>query len=466
MTLIDLARHLRFRPYPSDSESGRAAERLRRAAWTMVAHIASSASGLIIVLLSVNWTLPYLGPERFGAWMTIASLVTALSFLDLGVGNGLTNRIAQAASMDDARELSRAVCGGLGVLLMIAAALLLLLLAVSSLLPWQTLIKTSSAELVDEVRCAALVFAALLALTTCTDGVLRIYHGLQRGAAVYTTTLLCNLVGLLLLYVAARKHASISYLLLCTMGAAALPGLLLWFELWRQGLFRFTAWSQAISIERPNVLRVGMLFFALQIGSAFSWGFDNLIISSTLGASAVAAFSVVQRMYLISTQPLVILNGPLWPAYADAHARDDRAFIRRTLATAVTVTAVYGAISVVALASISEPLLRYWTHNQVPPSRGVVYALGVWTLVVAIANCFAMFMNGVGAVLPQVVAVLVIVLAGIPLKYVIIQSFGLAAMVLAFAGLFALTLVILYGYLFRAHVSRALGLTPSKPDRQ
>lgn len=76
-----------YAPFPSDTEEGRAAERYRRASWTMLAHATSSAASMLAMVLSVSWTVPYLGPERFGAWMTIASLAAVLSFLDLGVGN-------------------------------------------------------------------------------------------------------------------------------------------------------------------------------------------------------------------------------------------------------------------------------------------------------------------------------------------------------------------------------------------
>jgi len=465
MSLIHFARQMRLRQFPADSPEGRAAERLRRASWTIVTHAVSSAANMLVMVLSVNWTLPYLGAERFGAWMTIASLATALSFLDLGVGNSLTNRVARASAESDANQLSRAISGGIGLLAAMSVVLLLVLTVAAWLLPWQLLIKSASSTLGDEIRCSAVVFASLFAFSTCTEGVLRVYHGLQRGFMVFVTNAVCAFIGLLMLYVATQHHASIPMLLLCTMGASMLPGLLLWFQLWRKKLFRFAAWSRAIMSEKSKLVRVGMLFFVLQIGTAFAWGMDSVIISSTLGASAVATYTVVQRMYLIAAQPMLILNGPLWPAYADADARNDHAFIRKTLATAALVTLLYSAASVAVLAWASDPLIRYWTDSLVVPSPGIVYALGAWAIVAAIANCFAMFMNGVGALRPQVVAVTVIVAVGVPLKYFVARSFGMDAMVVAFAALFVITLGVLYGFIFRAHIMRGLGLKRGQSRR-
>jgi O-antigen/teichoic acid export membrane protein len=419
---------------------------------------------MLVLVLSVSWTVPYLGEERFGAWMTIASLATVLSFLDLGVGNGLTNRIAHAASASDPSELSRAISGGLGVLVALSLALLVLLMVAAWVLPWPMLIKTTLNALDEEVRTAALLFAGLFAVSTCTNGVLRIYHGMQRGFEVFATSAACTLVGLLLLYTATLYRANMPMLLICSMAGSILPGIWLWLRLGRTGLFRLAGWVDATKREKPRLFGVSLLFFVLQIGTALGWGMDSLIISSTLGASAVTSYTLVQRMYLIATQPMLILNGPLWPAYADADARNDRAFIRKTLVSAASVTLVYTASSVLLLAWGSAPLLRRWTGGAVAPPAEIVYALGVWTIVAAMANCFAMFLNGMGILKPQVIAVLVIIAIGVPLKFLVARALGIDAMIYIFSAFFVVTLVTLYGVLYRVPIEDHLGIGSLRAD--
>ena len=60
--------------------------------------ILAKGFSLILMIVSVTATVSYLGPERFGVWMTISSFAVMLTFLDLGVGNALMNRVAEAAS--------------------------------------------------------------------------------------------------------------------------------------------------------------------------------------------------------------------------------------------------------------------------------------------------------------------------------------------------------------------------------
>lgn len=458
VNLVIFARHLRLRPFPVDTEEGRAAERYRRASWTMVAHAASSGANMLVLVLSVGWTVPYLGAERFGAWMTLASLAAMLGFLDLGLGNGLTNRIAQVASGRKAGELPRAVSGGLGVLAALSLVLMVVLSATAWLLPWQALIKTTSAELNSEVRVSALLFAGLFAASISFNGVLRIYHGLQRGFEVFATSAICTSIGLLCLYVATRHQAGMPVLLFCTMGATLAPGLWLWARLGRSGLFSFAGWAHSTRAERPKLLKISLLFLMLQIGTALGWGMDSVVVSSTLGASGAAAYVLTQRMFLIATQPMAILNAPLWPAYADADAKGDRAFIRTTLSSALTQTFAYAAVITFMLIAFREPVLRHWTSGTVVPTDSLVYALGAWAIVEAMAMCFAMFLNGTSIVKPQVVCAVVIVVVGVPLKFWLARTGGAAAMVCGFIALYALAMCIVFGVVYRGELRAKLEL--------
>ncbi len=48
---------------------------------TAVGNFAEMGTAFLLTLVSVALTLPYLGRDRFGAWMTIVSFTALLSFL-------------------------------------------------------------------------------------------------------------------------------------------------------------------------------------------------------------------------------------------------------------------------------------------------------------------------------------------------------------------------------------------------
>jgi len=58
--------------------------------------LAGRVLAIIVSVISVPLTIGYLGSERYGAWVTIASVLTFLSITDFGLAASLTNALAKA----------------------------------------------------------------------------------------------------------------------------------------------------------------------------------------------------------------------------------------------------------------------------------------------------------------------------------------------------------------------------------
>jgi O-antigen/teichoic acid export membrane protein len=49
----------------------------------------------------VPLTLHYLDKERYGIWLTMSSMIAFFSFFDVGIGNGLRNKLSEALANGD-----------------------------------------------------------------------------------------------------------------------------------------------------------------------------------------------------------------------------------------------------------------------------------------------------------------------------------------------------------------------------
>jgi O-antigen/teichoic acid export membrane protein len=177
---MKLLHYLRFSAFDVSTENGRASERYRLAAWAVLANVASKGAAMAVMVLSVSLTIPYLGAQRFGIWMTVASFAGMLTFLGLGVGNALTNHVASRSAQSDVAMLRRAISGGLGLLLMIGCVVGAGLWLLAAWLPWAKLIKVDDALLLLEAQSAAKLFALLFGLNLFTTGIQSVFAGLQR----------------------------------------------------------------------------------------------------------------------------------------------------------------------------------------------------------------------------------------------------------------------------------------------
>jgi len=452
MGLLRLGHYLRITPFDTATGEGRTDERYRRAAWSTITHLLSKGLAMAVMVLSVSWTITYLGAERFGIWMTIASFAGMLTFLDLGVGNALINHIAENAARDMPAELERSISGGLGFLGLIAVAVTGVLLLLAAFLPWEAAVKVADSRLVSETSRSAMLFALLFGAYLFTAGVQRVFGGLQRAFEGHLAAAIGSLLAILALWVAARNRAGVAVLLAATLGVQSLAGVPLLVLLFLRKQVSIQGMVRSTRVEGRKLLRSGSLFLVLQIGTMIGWGADSLIISSTLGAASVVVYAVTQRLFQFISQPLATVNAPLWSAYSDARARGDRQFISQTLRRSMLLTFAAATVSAVLVSIFGDWLIDVWTDGTATVPRPFVAAFAVLVVFECCGNAFAMFLNGMQIVRQQVVVVILFCLLTLPLKILGIQYLGVIVIPLTTLIVYSLVHVTFYGFLFRSHI--------------
>lgn len=449
MNISAIKKYLQITPFDTTTEQGRADERYRLALFSVFANILSKGMAMLVMVFSIKLTVPYLGAERFGAWMTIASFAGMLTFLDLGVGNALTNQVAHAASQKNKQHLRQTISGGLGFLFILGFSMSSGLVILANILPWSLIIKTTTTAFNNEIRQACIIFSVLFGANIFTNGIQRVFAGLQQAFIAHWISALGALVTLALLWQAASRHADIPLLLISTLGCQSLFSLLALYLLIKRNLFSFSGLALAIKQQRKALTHSGALFFILQIGTMVGWGADNLIISSTLGAGAVATYSITQRLFQFISQPLAIINAPLWGAYADAHAKGDKKFIKHTLKKSITSTVILTSILGITLIYSNEPIIDAWSNKQLHPPFLLILSFFLWTICETAGNAFANLLNGCNIIKPQVVAVILLCATCIPLKIVAITTYGTAAMILTYTLSYVMIVGYIYGVFFK-----------------
>ena len=433
-------------------------QRYRLAIYSMFANIFSKAGLMLVMVLSVNLTLPYLGTDKFGIWMTIASFSSMLIFLDMGLGNALTNRVAHQAVSKNKKKLNSTISGGVGLLAIVCVFICSLTIFVSLMIPWESVIKTDAYIGYNYLRDSILVFCVFFSMSIFSLGVQKVFHGLQKAYVAHTVNFIFSLLSIVTLFVATHFKADISYLLISTLGVQSFNGFFLLLVLYNKKLFSFHNILINSLIEKRYLFRVGGLFLLLQLGTMASVGADSLIISSVAGASLVAVYNIGQRLFQFVSQPIAIFNSPFWGAYADAYHRKHKEFIRKTLLKSVIFSFLFSLILGAVLLLFSSEIIYIWTKGSIEISINIVFCFFLWVVFESTANSLAMFMNGCDIIKPQVFATISLVIVTLPLKIYILSRYGLESMILAFLIFFVFNLIFWYGLVFRKKIlSKLLG---------
>ena len=424
MTLLAL-RQLVHRFLPSDV-------RLRRARLFTGTAFLALGSNSVVGLISVPLALHYLGPERYGMWLTISGLVAMLSFADFGLGNGVLTQVANAYGRDAAHELREIASSGLAALALLALTLLLLCAFTVPWLNWAAIFNVHSPRALSEAAPALAVFLACFVCTIPLAIVQKIQQGLQRGYVSNLWVIAGSITSLVALLLALHANAGLPALILALTGVPMLF-LALNFIVSLYGRDRLARPSLAAVRwgNIRNISGIGLQFLVLQVCAAVLNGADALILAQLLGPESVAEYGVVARLFGLIAQLTSLQVQPLWPAYGEAAARRDWLWItstyRRSLVSCVTLAGVFA----MALVATHKLLLGWWVGPGFHAALSLVVALGVWKTVEAAGNATAMLLNGAQVLRLQIVIAVVSTVAALVLKVWLVKRVGISGVVWA-----------------------------------
>jgi O-antigen/teichoic acid export membrane protein len=174
---------------------------------------------------------------------------------------------------------------------------------------------------------------------------------------------------------------------------------------------------------------VGGLFVALQAVTAITFQADGLIIIRTLGADAVTQYSVAQRLFLLAPTALAVAANALWPAYADALARADRAWIRVTLMRSLVAAVVLCAIPAAVLVAFDRQIFGAWVGPALVPTLGLALGLATWSVLSAVGAAAGVLLNAATVVTFQLITGVAMALLSLALKLTLAPAYGPAGVI-------------------------------------
>jgi O-antigen/teichoic acid export membrane protein len=414
----------RLRSFDTTTEGGRSKERFRRAAMTTVSAGMARVIGLVASLITVPLTFRYLGPERYGLWMVLISIISVMGFADLGIGNGLVTAVSEAYGKDDRRLAKEYVTSAFVMMLGIAAVLAVVGAAGYRYVPWLRLFNVNSPAIAAEGARAFLVLFSWFLVSIPLGVVTHAQAALQQGYFPQLVGAFGSILTVLALLAVIALHGGLPWLVFAsTIGAVAGTVLNGWV------LFRAHPWllpsRHAYSASSANrILKLGLLFFVLQCAVAAGYTSDNLVIAQVLGAAAVAAYAVPEKLFSFVAMVVGMGISPLWPAYGEAIARGDVAWVRRVFLGSLRVTLAFSVPLCTFLALAGPWILRVAVGKSFHAPTSLLVALGVWGVVVAVSVPMAMLLNGAGVLKAQTIVASVASLVNLALSIFLTRRMG------------------------------------------
>lgn len=384
----------------------------------------------VVQFLLVPVTLLCLDQYEYGIWLTVNSILLWIDQFDIGLGNGLRNKLAESLARGD-RERARAqVSTTLGMLILIVIPLFLLCAAVVSGTDCYRLLNVNPA-VVPGLSGILLISLALVGATFVFKFIGNVYLALQLPAvnsliiAAGQTVALGGIALLSLLGDRSLLHVALVY--------TASP-LAVYLLSWPLTFTRYRYLRPSLRLFNCRELRglftLGMRFFLVQLAGLVIFASSNVLISHLFTPAEVTPYQVAFRYFSLAVMLFAIISAPLWSATTDAYTKNDWPWIERTMRTMRRVMAAF-ALLLVVMAAVAQVVYALWVGRSVavPPVLSVLMA--VYVAVLIYSTCYSNILFGIGKLRMITAVTLLEAVVYIPLAVLFGRRFGLCGIVAA-----------------------------------
>ena len=234
---------------------------------------AVAASFLVIPIM-----ISYLGVVQFGVWSTLLTIMSWVVFFDLGVGNGLRNKVAESLAKDQPDEARSYISSAYSLIGLIAIGLWVGFFFISYSVSWQSVFNTAVlAE--EDLRYAVQVAASFVLVNFWVGLIIALLGAVQKSALISLGQLFTNAFALLVTYLLYYFTAGSIGKLAWMYGAGLLGGNLL-LTSWFYRKYKYLVPS--LSFQREHLtplLSVGIRFFIIQLAVLVVFTTDKILIT-------------------------------------------------------------------------------------------------------------------------------------------------------------------------------------------
>jgi len=382
------------------------------------------AIGLLTSLVSVPLTYRYLGPERYGIWMVLISIIAAMGFADLGIGNGLMNAISEAYGKDDRRLAREHLTSALALMLAIATVLAVAGAVVYPFLPWMRVLNVKSAAAAAEGAKAFLVLYASFILNIPLGVISRAQSGLQKGYSAQIVGAIASLLSLCAILIVIALHANLVWLVSALVFAGILSALLNAWILFHAHPWLLPRWQAYSATSAHKILKLGIMFFVLQCAFTLAYTSDNIVVDQVMGVAAVALYAVPQKLFGFVTSVVSMAINPLWPAYGEAISRGDVAWVKRAFFRSLWLVLAITIPVCTVLVFASPWILRVAVGKSLQAPLSLLIVLAMWCVVNAVSVVSAILLNGAGVLKAQSALAIIVGVCNLALSIFLTRRYG------------------------------------------
>jgi O-antigen/teichoic acid export membrane protein len=383
----------------------------------------------IIQFLIVPLSLNCLSSYEYGIWLTINAILIGIDSIDVGLGNGLRNKLAEAMANNDPLTARKQVSTTFVMLIITIIPLIIILSAIIQYIDCYKLLNVDPYR-VPNLNGILTASVSIMGATFIFKFIGNMYLGLQLPAINNLLVVLGQTVSLIALFIISIFGKSDLMTVSIIFTASPLIVYIAAYPITFCRKYKFLAPSYRFFSRSAlkELLSLGISFFFIQITGLMLFMLSNTIISNVLNPAEVTPYQVAYRYFSILYMLFAIIAAPLWPATTDAYTQGDWPWINRMMKK-LNRLLIICAITMLLMILFASTFYRIWVGDKVHVETWLSVFIGIYCYLLVVSNSYSYILFGIGKIRVITIVTFINVIVFAPLEYIACRHFGTAGLI-------------------------------------
>lgn len=351
--------------------------------------------GIGLSFINIPIMLKYLDKDNYGLWILILSITSWIYTFDIGIGNGLKNRLAETLTKKNEKESKEYIATSYFFVTIISIIFFLLSYIVLKNIDLNKLLNITyiSNNKLNKILFINIGFVCVnFIFGLCNN----IFLGSQKSYLSSINSVLSQIIFFIFLLNLFYLKKNSIVLLSLTYGLGIFTSHMIlsiyYFYKNKNLLFKI----KDISLNKTkNIFGIGLKIFLVQVAGLIIFSTDNFIITRYTGIENVAIYNIVNKLFGIPLLVMTLITTPIWPAVTKAFHEGDIEWLKNILKKLQKVF-VGLLILTIIMVILGKPFIKIWTLGEIVPSLSLVIVCGLATLLTCFSNIYSTIIFGIG----------------------------------------------------------------------
>ena len=407
----------------------------------IVASFAIKGITILISLLLVPLTIHYANSERNGIWLTLYSMIMWLGLFDVGLGNGMRNKLAEAKAVGDMELARKYISSTYAIISLICLLIFGLFCVVNPLLNWTWIFeKLNIAPAYNEeifgLIWILIVSFCLLFVFNLLKFVVAADQKPAIGSFLDMIGQLATLIGIFILSKTVKP--TLISLGLITGGAPVIVLIIANIVLFNTQYKRWRPTFRSIDFKlAKSMMNLGFKFFILTFAFLMVTQTLHILIQGITNPVEVTNFNTAFRLFSFVLNIIGIIIMPYWSSFTDAYTQKDFVWMQKSISKLYKLF-LFLLIFQLAILVLSPVIYYVWVNHWTKESGNILNISFFMSLSVCLYTCATCWLNiciypinGIGKIKLQMYSSIVEMLLIIPVALWMGQNWGAPGIILA-----------------------------------